>query len=307
MPITLSILLGYCDGDRFIDAQLRSIVCPPGLDCRILIGNDGGRPPAVDPAAYPHLDIRIVRGPGLGPAANHYALAAQAPASDYYAFCDQDDVWLPDKLPRAIRALQNIPAGTPGMFCSATTLIDASGNPIGLSKLPKKPPSFANALVECIAGANTMVFNAAALDRLLAAGPEMPPFSHDWRLYLTTTACGGSIVFDPKPTVLYRQHDANLMGGNRGPAARLKRAMALLDGRYGAWLDSQLHAMFALGDSVPEDSRHRVKLLAQACNAATTMERLRFLRASGVRRQTLSDQLGLYFATLLGRLRSRDT
>ena len=69
-----------------------------------------------------------------------------------YAYADQDDVWDPDKLERARRWLDTVDPAVAALYCSRTRLIDAAGRDAGLSPLFSRPPSFANALAQNIAG-----------------------------------------------------------------------------------------------------------------------------------------------------------
>ena len=116
-------------------------------------------------------------------------------SAEYIAFSDQDDVWLPAKLERAIAALRNIDRKEPALYCSSATITNERLQPIGLTPLWPKPPAFGNALVENIATGCTVVLNRPAID-LLAAGPlpERAIF-HDWWCYLVVSAFG-TVVFD---------------------------------------------------------------------------------------------------------------
>src|SRR5690606_25344152 len=95
-----------------------------------------------------------------------------------------------------------------------TLLVDDKNTEIGMSQLFKRPPSFPNALMQNIAGGNTMVFNAD-LRRVLGSAPPRVVI-HDWWLYLATTACDGLVRYDPEPSLRYRQHGDNLIGMNIG-------------------------------------------------------------------------------------------
>ncbi|TGR60375.1 glycosyltransferase family 2 protein, partial [bacterium M00.F.Ca.ET.194.01.1.1] len=82
--------------------------------------------------------------------------------ADCYAFSDQDDVWEPDRLESAIRWMEGEDIDMPLLFCSRTATISQTGIPAGYSPLFRRPPSFRNALVQSIAGGNTMLFNRKA-------------------------------------------------------------------------------------------------------------------------------------------------
>lgn len=56
--------------------------------------------------------------------------------------------------------------------------------------------------------------------------------SHDWMIYLLVTGCGGHVFYDPHPSVNYRQHESGAVGQNVTIAAKLKRVLAILTGRF---------------------------------------------------------------------------
>ncbi len=120
------------------------------------------------------LQVKICNGPKRGFVANFLSLACdRSIAADYYAFSDQDDVWEPQKLSRAVTWLETIAPNVPAMFCSRTRLIDEDGQECGFSPLFRRKPAFRNALVQSIAGGNTIVFNDAARQLLMSCGREV--------------------------------------------------------------------------------------------------------------------------------------
>ncbi len=125
-------------------------------------------------------------GPSRGFAENFRSLLTSSDvAADYFAFADQDDVWDKDKLSRAIGPVRETATETPALYCSRTRLVDESGQPIGFSPLFTRRPGFRNALVQSIAGGNTMVMNRAALSILAQSAQRTSPSrSPDWWTYL---------------------------------------------------------------------------------------------------------------------------
>ena len=102
----------------------------------------------------------------------------------------------------------------PLLFCSRTLTITESGTPVGMSPLFRRTPSFRNALVQSLAGGNTMVLNRAARDIVALASRRARFVSHDWWAYLLVTGAGGVVHYSAKPLVRYRQHAQNLVGAN---------------------------------------------------------------------------------------------
>lgn len=242
--------------------------------------------------------IRHARKAGF--VANFLDLACDAEISaDYYAFSDQDDVWHADKLKRAIGFLQHW-VERPALYCSRTRLINEKGRVLGYSPLFSKKPSFRNALVQSIAGGNTMVFNARARSLLTAAGKVLVP-SHDWWLYLLTSGAGGVVHYDPHPSIDYRIHTANLMGPNRGWTARRIRLQRLLRGQFRTWIDQNLDALTRNRELLTPDNREALDSFATSRRQALP-RRLWGLVRCGVHRQTLMENLAMYAAASLNRL-----
>src|SRR5690606_26251104 len=100
-------------------------------------------------------------GPGRGFSENFRSLIKRPAETAFLAYADQDDVWKPDKLSAAIARIEQAGPG-PVLYCSRTELIDQDGAPLGMSPLFSRPPDVRNAILQSIAGGNTMVMNRAA-------------------------------------------------------------------------------------------------------------------------------------------------
>ncbi len=246
------------------------------------------------------LSIHV--GPGRGFAANFLSLTCKdGIEADFYAFSDQDDIWEADKLVRAIRWLESVPANVPALYCSRTLLVDAENRVIGRSPHFKKKPSFANALMQNIGGGNTMVFNNAARNLLREAGENRSIITHDWWAYMVVTGCGGQVFYDSTPALRYRQHDCNLVGTNCNWVARFKRIRMLFQGRFKHWNDSNLVALGALEHRLTPENRETLQRFAVA-RRMSLLPRLVQLGRSGVYRQTLLGNLGLVVAAIFGKV-----
>jgi glycosyltransferase involved in cell wall biosynthesis len=138
------------------------------------------------------------------------ALLARADA-DFVAFCDQDDVWLPDKVSRAVARLER--ASGPALYCARLAIVDERLEPRGLSPVPQRGLSFANALVESQAAGCTIVLNRAARALLREFPAEV--VSHDWWAYLVVSAFGETL-YDERPAILFRKHSGQAFGIGTG-------------------------------------------------------------------------------------------
>lgn len=211
------ILLSTYNGASFLEPLLESLLGQHHAPSSILVRDDGSTDSTVSMLErYGHAaPLRYYRGPHLGAAASFLNLLERAdPAFDSFAFCDQDDVWLPDKLSRAIDRLAGQPAGSALLYCGRLTLVDAVLVPVAQTPIPRRAPSFENALVENIAAGCTVVLNRAGRELLTQKTPDWL-VAHDWWAYLVVSAFG-AVLYDDEPTILYRQHRANAVGAGQG-------------------------------------------------------------------------------------------
>jgi len=258
--VVTGILLCTYNGGRFLDEQLTSIERQSHPSWRLMISDDGSTDDTLDIIERfrkRHPDkVRLTSGHGKGFAQNFLTLTS-APAfeAEYWAFCDQDDIWETDKLARAVAALADAAPDIAALYCSRTLFVDVDGNSLGFPPVCKRAPSFQNALVQNISSGNTMVFNETARSLLCAAGNDAVAF-HDWLLYLVVTGCGGSVFYDSYPGVRYRQHGSNVLGPLGGWKGYLHRANLIFGGGLKTWVDGNLNAMTRIQASLTESNQN---------------------------------------------------
>ena len=303
----VAVLLCSYQGERHLAEQLDSIAAQTHRDWSVWVSDDGstdGTSTILEcyGSQWGIDRLSVQRGPGSGFAANFRSLTCRADIdADCYAWADQDDVWEPEKLERALAWLQSVPPGTPAVYGTRTLLTDEDGRPIGKSPLFTRPPSFANALVQSIAGGNTMVFNHAARALLIEANAQGDAVAPDWLAYLLVSACGGQVRYDPWPSVRYRQHDGNLSGSNVSLRGRWQRMRLLLGGQFQGWIDANVALLARVRHRMPEANRQTLDAFVRA-RRQTLIHRLLGLRQSGIHRQTMLGNIGLSVAALLNRL-----
>lgn len=303
----VAILQCTLQGQHFLAEQLDSIEAQTYSSWRLYVSDDGSDDDTLL-ILYQYREkwgderIMVRSGPAAGFAANFLSLTCAADIrAEYYAYADQDDVWEAEKLSRAIAWLESVPAAIPALYCSRTRLIDENGHELGLSPLHSRLPSFANALVHCIGGGNTMVFNEAACDLLRRAGEDASVVTHDWWAYLVVTGCGGKVFYDPYPTVRYRQHRNNLVGSNVIGLARVLRMRMMLKGVLRGWIDRNARALQRIRSRLTPGNR---RILDEFCAARKRplLPRLIGLKRSGIYHQTSPGKLALLVAALLNKL-----
>ena len=180
----VAILMAVYQGRDYLPAQLESLAGQSLRDWLLIAGDDGSSDGSAvllaDFAARrPKGQVRILPGPRQGAPANFRALLAHVPPqATHVAFCDQDDVWQPDKLARAVAAL---PGDGPAIWCSRVINCDPALRQMSLSPLPRHAPGFRHALIQNMVQGNILLMNRAALDLVTAAHTEAGPIvMHDW-------------------------------------------------------------------------------------------------------------------------------
>ena len=302
----VAILLCTYQAQRFLADQLQSIQAQTWPSWTVWVSDDGSTDQTMDLLRHHQAQwgagrLHLRHGPCRGSTANFLSLACLPEVqADCFAFCDQDDLWHPDKLERALRWLATVPAGQPAIYCSRTVLVDERNQTIGHSHLFERPPGFRNALVQSVAGGNTMVFNHAARELLQMAGPQVEAITHDWWAYMLVTGSGGQVHYDPLPTVRYRQHGQNQFGSNVSLKEQFLRVQQLLHGRYRTWISANLKALLRM--------RHRFTPEHQLVLDGVIRARSRWVGARlvglyrcGLYRQSRLGQCGLWVAALLNR------
>lgn len=302
--LKLAVLLCTFNGEKYINEQLHSILEQTHSSIDVWVSDDGSSDKTIE-LLYAFKNrwnkgrFVILEGPKKGYCANFLSLVWNLDIdADYFAFCDQDDVWVKDKISTSINRLSEVKDAVPALYCSRTELMFESGkHSHKYSKYLRKRPDFRNALVQSIAGGNTMVFNKSARDLVCQVG-HVDVISHDWWLYLLVSGCEGVVAYDKTPKVLYRQHENNCIGENKSILASLKRLKQLFAGRYKRWNSVNHTALKLAKDYLTYRNRDVLDAFAKARNSKFFFQRVLFLRKSKVYRQGSWETVALMLAVI---------
>ncbi|MFA5899214.1 MAG: glycosyltransferase family 2 protein [Hyphomicrobium sp.] len=300
---SVTILMCTFNGARYLPDQLASFAEQTHTNWRLVVSDDGSTDETLQLieafAKTVSQPVEIRSGPKAGSTANFLTLAADpSVGGDYFAFADQDDVWHPSKITHALAVLATRNEDGPAVYGGRSRFIDASGTVTGYSRIFRRPPGFANALVQSIAGGNTMLFNSAA-KRLIEAAGVRQVTTHDWWLYQLVTGSGGVLHYDPDAFIDYRQHEQNIYGGNRSLSARLKRLSFLTSRQYAAWNRQNSAALSACAHLLTPDARAQLKSFDEM-RSPSLMTRAHAFLFSDIRRQSPIGNIGLFAATICG-------
>ena len=303
---SIAILMCTYNGGLYLNDQLDSIAAQTHQHWKLYVSDDGSTDNTLAILAqtqqrWGKAKIEISRGPSNGSAANFLTLACDPHIeADLFAFCDQDDVWLPNKLNAAVDYLSSQDQTKQLLYGGRTTNVDESLNMMGASPLFVFPCGFRNALVQNFAGGNTMVFNRAARQLLCWAGIVEVPI-HDWWTYLLVSGAGGHVFLDPNAYILYRQHAQSLIGANTSATARLKRILSIWRGELRTWTDLHLFALKQSSSLLDNQSKKTLDAFLKL-RGSSLNQRLQMLNTCGLYRQTWGGTFMLYLAILMNKL-----
>lgn len=218
----VQVLVSTYNGEKYLREQLDSLLTQTHSHFFITIRDDGstdGTTEIIREYASNHPSkIEAYFEHNTGVIRSFFKLMSNVHKdTDYVCFCDQDDVCMPDKLDRGVRRLAMSASETALMYLTPTQMVDDLLQPINVwPPAPKRGASFFNALIENIAVGATIMINRSAVDMIKSKEPRYDKIiMHDWWIYMVVSAFG-EIVYDHEPSIYYRQHQGNVVGGQSG-------------------------------------------------------------------------------------------
>ena len=295
------------NGENFLEEQLDSIENQDYKNWTLYVNDDGSKDATLDilkryQKKWGNKKLHIRRGPQKGFSQNFLQIISDKKINaDLYFLCDQDDVWMSHKLSHTIKKMAKLDLLKPTLYCARTTYVSSDAKRIlGESDLFLKPPSFRNAIVQSIAGGNTMAFNNY-LKEVIQSFSKADIVSHDWWLYIVNELVGGKTFYDKESTILYRQHSRSLIGANTGFIAKLKRLRMLINGTYRHYNSQHLKVfnkinLFGL--------QQNIKLIDQFFieRDKPLKIRINMIDRLGIYRQTWDGHIALYLGAILHKL-----
>lgn len=222
----VEILLATHNGERFVSDQIESIRAQKYKNWRLLVSDDCSSDDTLSIILrYASEDSRIcVISSGIrfgGAKENFFALLSSSQAP-YCMFCDQDDVWLPEKISKSITELQKLEAmhgeDAPLLVFCDMKVVDRDLDVVydSFERSSNYDPSrlaFNQIIALNVAAGCCQCFNHELVIRCLDVADLAYVEYHDWWAMLVAAAFG-DIYFIDEPLSLYRQHGENEVGAN---------------------------------------------------------------------------------------------
>ncbi|MDE2149827.1 MAG: glycosyltransferase [Gammaproteobacteria bacterium] len=239
----ISVALTAFNGERYLRGQLDSLLAQDYPDFEIVAVDDASADSTgeiLDSYSAREPRLRCYRNErNLGVVGN-FARAFARCRGELIAPCDQDDLWLPDKLSRLAGALTAADPAVMMAYCDSE-LLDEYGGSLGRRVSGKlvltgidDPLGFA--FGNCVSG-HAMLFRRELLERALPFPAAV--FYDRWLAF--AAAAIGRIVYVDAVLVRYRQHAAaqtdfaGRRGRRRGPRGDKRAAMDLIGRQLAAF------------------------------------------------------------------------
>lgn len=221
MPI-VSIFMATFNGEKYLDEQLASIFNQTYKEFRLIVTDDCSTDSTISIIKkwirlYPNQITLIERKENSGkPQITFMQMVNQFKDTEYYMFCDQDDVWFPDKIVISLNALKKIEnkhgQNTPVLLGTEFVLTDKTLVPFRKQKKRLNYDKYCksnkvicyNLFTGC-----TVIFNHA-LSKIICIEDD-PGFIHDWYIAFVASIFG-VVGIIPDATIYYRQHESNAIG-----------------------------------------------------------------------------------------------
>lgn len=214
----VKILLSTFNGERYINELLHSLLKQQNIQISLLVRDDGSKDNTLSIlksfSKETGIRMQLIEGNNIGYLESFWKLIKMASGADYYALCDQDDYWCPEKLSCAVEMIEAVHNQSPILYTSNVIPVNEKLERKDIDAFPTHEViSFADSLKRSVLPGCTFVFNNALLEYLKEYKGKR--IMHDWTIYLIAKAVG-KVIYDCNPHIMYRLHGNNACGSETG-------------------------------------------------------------------------------------------
>jgi len=223
----VNILLSAFNGEKYIEEQIKSILAQKDVKIHLIIRDDGSTDNTVKIIKSIQKEngnrIDLIEGENVGcPKSFYLLLCARDKNSDYYAFSDQDDVWMSEKLIAAIKKLEC--ENEKWLYSSALILTDKNLKRISFRNQKNVRQTLKSFFIRTRLAGCTMVFKPELAE--IAGNVQVSKVEnvslpdHDAFLCMISLASGKKIIIDDHAYILHRRLENSVTAG-RGIKKRI--------------------------------------------------------------------------------------
>lgn len=222
----IAILMSTYNGEQYLADQIKSIQKQTNHDWHLYIRDDGSsdktdsiiRSFVEDDQRITFINKDNVSNVGV---IKSFMTLLEDTNADFYMFSDQDDIWKEDKIQRAVDLVkQEDYREQPICLHTELQVVDTDLHPVELMKRGRVWNDFQHFLFgNCVTGCTVMI-NQKLKDKLRLNMLDISKIAmHDW-WFAEVASAFGKVIYDPTPSILYRQHIDNVVGGSDSQAPK---------------------------------------------------------------------------------------
>lgn len=266
----VAILMSTYNGEKYVEEQIQSILNQERVDVKLIVRDDGSSDSTVEIVknfCSKYDNVTLFAESNVGCKWSFFKLAEYASQSlkdyEYFAFSDQDDFWLQDKIRTAIDMLNEAHQSSSLLYISETVLVDKNLNKIPI--VTKSKCTFRHTIEEALmiqpAPGCVMVFNKTLLNLFVKTNMS-DMLLHDESLYKVCLICGGKVIFDSRAFIFYRQHENNTIGGNQSLGTRLGRWTKKFIQNNCEWSNEVKSLLHTFESEIPFETKRQMTYVA---------------------------------------------
>lgn len=213
MKKQVNILISTYNGEKYIKAQIDSILAQTYKNIKIYVRDDGSTDQTIQILKEYESkgDIILFTSTNIGYGKSFLKLLNDTKEGCFWAFSDQDDIWHEKKISYAVDWFDKQDPSLPLLFHSAYDLVNEDmSKVIGCRLPPRKAYQFHNAITDCIYQGFSLVVNNILRDLVLKCDINRLT-SHDWIVTLIVAEFGLA-KFDERIACRHRRHEESISG-----------------------------------------------------------------------------------------------
>ncbi len=305
------VLLSTYNGERFLREQLDSLYSQINVNVQILARDDGSKDGTRDILSEYQMSkgqLNIIDGSNIGVANSFFKLVEYASEHyrhyDYFAYSDQDDVWFPDKLYKAVYLLEKSDYHYKLAYSSLTTT-DENLKPLGCDAVDGIVYTLNSNIVSNHIAGCCQVFNRALLEKINLINSHKTnrkiTFLHDTWTSLVAFALDGYVIHDSFPRMYYRQHSGNVVGNNKEGLLNLykKRISRYINAESRPKSDKCRYIQNLMWDEIPERNRPFIDLCANY--RTSIIKKVRLMLTRHLYPYSIGENIGAFLMVLFNK------
>lgn len=303
----VNIVLATYNGEKYLENQLNSLINQTYDNIDIYIRDDGSSDNTVaiikkyieKNTSNKNIVLIDNEGKNLKCPGSFYEIFRKCAPAKYYAMCDQDDIWYPEKIEWAVEKLEKENNNQILVYYSASDYCDESGKIIRKSPVQKLNLELQDVLYYTPGSGFTMLVNEHARKKLILdvnPGTEL----HD-RWLIRGGVCFGKVIYESRATASHIRHESAVTAGDGSNMNLLLHFIKseLMGEEPRKEKKSLIHFANTFGDMLTQNQRNTLEIFVEKNSIIGWFQKVFYPKRL---RRRLGGEIALRIMFLLGRI-----